>query len=198
MTTSARCGGSRRASARSTRSRSASRRAPSPIVGSWMGTSSTSMGRRRRRRISSRQAFTSRRWSHASNRSGSRNPGRSRQARTRAFWTASRASSRSLRMRRAAASIRADAAGEFGKGVVIATARPLDQCLRFPRPLILARPSGRVCKVWRRRLPNRFAKPRVSRQAEPDHPARACSRLAAPRFRARLDVRSTAVENRDR
>ncbi len=34
-----------------------------------------------RRRIKSRQALTSRRWSHASKRSGSRRPGRSRQAR---------------------------------------------------------------------------------------------------------------------
>ena len=45
------------------------------VVGSSMGRISTSIGRRRRRRASSRQAFTSRRWSQASNRSGITKPG---------------------------------------------------------------------------------------------------------------------------
>ena len=51
--------------------------------------SSTSTRWRRSRRASSMQAWTSIRCSQASNRSGSRSVGRSRQARTRAFCTAS-------------------------------------------------------------------------------------------------------------
>ena len=72
-----------------------------------IGVGSTSIGRRRRLRATSREAFTVRRWSQASNRSGSRSPGRSRQARMSVSWTASRASSWSRRMSRAAASSRA-------------------------------------------------------------------------------------------
>ena len=78
--------------------------------GTSSGLRSTSTTRRRRRRVSSIAALTIRRWSQASNRSGSRNPGRSRQARMSASWTASRASSWSRTMRRAAASMRAAAA----------------------------------------------------------------------------------------
>ena len=81
----------------------------SPTDGIARGVSSTSMERRRRRLATSRQAFTVKRWSQASNRSGSRNPGRSFQARTIASWTASRASSPSRRMSRAAESSRATA-----------------------------------------------------------------------------------------
>ena len=47
--------------------------------------------------------ITSSRWTQASNRSGSRSVGRSRQARTRAFWTASDARSRSRSMSQAVA-----------------------------------------------------------------------------------------------
>ena len=64
----------------------------------------------RTRRISSMQAFTSRRCNQASNRSGSRSVGRSRQARTRAFWTASVARSASRIMSQAVASSREIAA----------------------------------------------------------------------------------------
>ena len=128
---------------------------PVATAGSSMVLISTSMGRRRRRRASSRLAFTRSRWSQASNRSGSRSPGRSRQARTRVFWTASRASSGSRRMRRAAASSRADAARrEHGKGVVIASPRPLDELPACPRSLTLAPAHGdRVRRVWRRGKP---------------------------------------------
>ena len=86
------------------------RRAPlakSRVDGASIGMSSTSITRRLRRRTRSRHALTRSRWSQASNRSGSRRPGRSRQARMSASWTASRASSESRRIRRAAASSRA-------------------------------------------------------------------------------------------
>ena len=82
----------------------------SAMEGIRIGVSSTSIDRRRRRLATSMQAFTVRRRSQASNLSGSRNPGRSRQARTMASWTASRASSPSRRIRRAAPSSRATAA----------------------------------------------------------------------------------------
>ena len=71
---------------------------------------STSRRRRRTRRISSMQAFTSSRCNQASNRSGSRSVGRSRQARTSAFWTASVARSVSRSMSQAVASRREIAA----------------------------------------------------------------------------------------
>ena len=62
------------------------------------------------RRISSMQAWTSSRCSQASKRSGSRSVGRSRQARTSAFWTASVAWSVSRSMSQAVASRREIAA----------------------------------------------------------------------------------------
>ena len=62
-------------SAASTSSRSARAVAGSSWAGESSGLSSTSIGRRRRRRTRSRQALTVRRWSQASNRSGSRRPG---------------------------------------------------------------------------------------------------------------------------
>ena len=68
------------AEAASSSSRSATSRSNRRPAGS-IGVSSTSIGRRRRRRTASRQALTVRRWSQASSRSGSRRPGRSRQAR---------------------------------------------------------------------------------------------------------------------
>ena len=71
---------------------------------------STSTMTARTRRISSMQAFTSSRCSQASNRSGSRSVGRSRQARTSAFWTASVARSASRSMSQAVASRREIAA----------------------------------------------------------------------------------------
>ncbi len=95
--------GGRRRGARGRRGR---RRRPAPREN--RGASDLDLdGRRRRRRARSRQAFTVSRYSQASNRSGSRNPGRSRQARMSASWTASRASSGSRRISRAAASSRA-------------------------------------------------------------------------------------------
>jgi hypothetical protein len=72
--------------------------------------SSTSTRWRRSRRASSMQARTSRRLSHASNESGSRSVGRSRQAFTSAFCTASLACSTSRRISQAAASSRGIAA----------------------------------------------------------------------------------------
>ena len=109
-TTIARHSGSSRLSASSSCSRSAMPADSSPTDGIRMGVSSTSIDRRRRRLATSMQALTVSLRSQASNRSGSRNPGRSRQARTMASWTASRASSPSRRIRRAAPSSRATAA----------------------------------------------------------------------------------------
>ena len=95
--------------------------------------------------------MTVRRWSQASNRSGSRNPGRSRQARMSASWTASRASSGSRRMRRAAPSSRVtDASNELGEGVMIASPRSLDASSLVHGRLGFGTPSVVVLdRVWR-------------------------------------------------
>ena len=71
-TTTARCSGSRCANKRSSSSRSAIVPAGSGPVFGTIGWSSTSIGRRRRRRMAIKLVLTRIRWSQASKRSGSR------------------------------------------------------------------------------------------------------------------------------
>ena len=153
------CSGVEAGSARSTRSRSASVRASSPWkVGSSMGRMSTSIGRRRRRRASSRQAFTSRRWSQASNRSGSRKPGEVLPGAHQGVLD---------RVARELAVPEDEARGRVQPGTPPSRARrrrrdrlapPAPRAPSVHGPLTLARRSrGRVCRVWRHRKPIRFA-----------------------------------------
>ena len=86
------------------------------------------------------QAFTSSRWSQASNRSGSRSVGRSRQARTRAFWTASDARS-AIPEHEPGGRVEAGDRGacQHGEGVMIALPRSHHEVSRHHAPQAVAR-----------------------------------------------------------
>src|SRR5689334_4807052 len=98
-TSRARCCGSRRRKPRSSWSRSAADNRSSGPPGRSSGRARRLLANRRLRTASWRHERTTRRWSHASNRSGSRSPGRSRQAITSASWRASSVRSTSRRIR---------------------------------------------------------------------------------------------------
>ena len=126
----------------------------------WESARPRSTRRRRRRRIA-RQERTVMRWIQASNRSGSRNPGRSRQARDERLLDRV---ARELRVVEDQSGRRVQArdvpADEHGEGVMIASSGPLDEnSLVHGRPPVVARPFGRARIVRCRRGPDRFPSP---------------------------------------
>ena len=139
-------GGSRVRAGRDRRSSTRGRRPR----GRSVGVSSTSTRWRRSRRASSMQARTSSRWSHASKRSGSRSVGRSRQARTSVFCTASLACS-GIPEDEPGGGIQAGDRGacQLGEGVMIALPRSLHEVSLHPPLGVRRGRRDRAQRVWR-------------------------------------------------